>query len=152
MAIEAPLSKYKKNTLWIALIALVAFGIYCVYDGYYNEKFIKKNTDANGPNSTLVFNQKSPPYLIGAALLLGVYLFTIRNKKVVADENQLIINDKEKISYESIQKIDKTYFDSKGFLLITYKDKNGREVNRKITDRTYDNLAAIVEKLVAKIS
>ena len=132
---------------------MAGFGIYCIYDGYYNEEFIKEHKDAEGnPNSTLVFNQKSPPYLIGAAALLGVYLFAIKNKKIVADENELIISDKKRISYDSIQQIDKTYFEKKGFFVITYKDKDGKEIRRKLNDRTYDNLAAILEHLVAKIS
>ena len=132
---------------------MAGFGIYCIYDGYYNEEFIKEHKDAEGnPNSTLVFNQKSPPYLIGAAVLLGVYLFAIKNKKIVADENELIISDKKRISYDSIQQIDKTYFEKKGFFVITYKDKDGKEVRHKLNERTYDNLAAILEHLVAKIS
>ncbi|MHC4488249.1 MAG: hypothetical protein ACYS9C_01835 [Planctomycetota bacterium] len=153
MAIEAPISKYKRNTLIGGIIFLGGFGIYCIYDGYYNEGFIKKHKDAEGnPNSTLVFNQKSPPYLIGAAALLGVYLFAIKNKKLLADENELIISNKERISYDSIQKIDKTYFEKKGFFVIIYKDKDGKETRRKLNERTYDNLAAILDHLVAKIS
>jgi len=54
--------------------------------------------------------------------------------------------------YDSIQQIDKTYFEKKGFFMITYKDKHGKEVRRKLNERTYDNLAAILEHLVAKIS
>ena len=132
---------------------MAGFGIYCIYDGYYNEKFIKKHKDAEGnPNSTLVFNQKSPPYLIGAAALLGVYLFAIKNKKLLADENELIISSKERISYDSIQQIDKTYFEKKGFFVITFKDKDGKEARRKLNERTYDNLAAILDHLVAEIS
>ncbi len=153
MAIEAPMSKYKRNTLIGGIIFLGGFGIYCIYDGYYNEEFIKKHKDAEGnPNSTLVFNQKSPPYLIGAAVLLGVYLFAIKNKKIVADDNELIISSKERISYDSIQQIDKTYFEKKGFFVITFKDKDGKETRRKLNERTYDNLAAILDHLVAKIS
>ncbi len=153
MAIEAPMSKYKRNTLIGGIIFLGGFGIYCIYDGYYNEEFIKKHKDAEGnPNSTLVFNQKSPPYLIGAAALLGVYLFAIKNKKIVADDNELIISSKERISYDSIQQIDKTYFEKKGFFVITFKDKDGKETRRKLNERTYDNLAAILDHLVAKIS
>jgi hypothetical protein len=153
MAIEAPISKYKRNTLIGGIIFLGGFGIYCIYDGYYNEEFIKKYKDAEGnPNSTLVFNQKSPPYLIGAAALLGVYLFAIKNKKLLADENELIISSKERISYDSIQQIDKTYFEKKGFFVITFKDKDGKEARRKLNERTYDNLAAILDHLVAKIS
>ena len=153
MAIEAPLSKHKKNNFKIYIAVCIGLAIWFGYDGYFNEKFKERHADANGtPDATLAINQKAPPFFIGAGVLLGAYLFAIRNKKVIADENELIISDKERVPYDSIQKIDKTLFDSKGYFLITYKDKNGSEVNRKLSDRTYDNLAAILEHLVAKIS
>lgn len=153
MAIEAPLSKYKKNNFKIYIAVCIGLAIWFGYDGYFNEKFKERHTDANGtPNATLAVNQKAPPFLIGAAVLLGAYLFAIRNKKVIAGENELIVSGKERISYDSIQKIDKTLFDSKGHFLITYKDKDDSEVNRKLSNKTYDNLAAILEHMVAKIS
>jgi len=153
MAIEAPLSKYKKHTYIGIIVVLIAFAVYCVYDGYYNEKFIEKHKDASGnPDSTLLFNQKSPAYFIGGAVLLGIYLLAIRNRRVVADAKELIINDKERIPYEAIQKIDKTYFRSKGFFVVTYKKDTGHEAKRKLSDRTYDNLGPLLDELVAKIS
>ncbi len=153
MAIQAPLSKYKKNTFIIYIAVCIIAAVWFGYDGYLNENFKKKHTDENGkPDNTLVFNQKAPPFFIVAAALLGAYLFTIRNRKIIADENNLIINDKEKIPYDSIQKIDKTYFEKKDFFVITYNDNNGNEINRKLSGRQYDNLAAILEHLVAKIS
>ena len=91
MAIEAPLSKHKKNNFRIGIVVLVGLAIWFAYDGYRSEEFIKKHTDQNGkPDSTLVFNRKAPPYLVGAAVLLGVYLFAIKDKKVVADESSLL--------------------------------------------------------------
>ena len=33
-----------------------------------------------------------------------------------------------------------------------WKDSNGNEVNKKISDKKYDNLSAVLEHLVAKIS
>ena len=153
MTIEAPISKFKKNNLKIYIVFLVAFAVWCAYDGYFNEKWIKEHTDADGnPKSYLVFNRKAPQFLIGAAVLLGAYLFAIKNRKITADEGELIISDRKRISYDSIQKIDKTHFDSKGFFLITYKGKDGKEVGQKLNDRTYDNLAAILDRLVEKIS
>jgi hypothetical protein len=153
MAIEAPISKFKKNNLKIYIIVLIGIAIWCVYDGYFNDKWIEKHTDADGnPKPYLVFNRKAPPYFIGAAVLLGAYLFVIGKRKIIAYENELVISDKEKIPLDCIQKIDKTRFKSKGFFIITYKNNKGREVNRKLSDRTYDNLAAILDKLVAKIS
>ncbi len=71
---------------------------------------------------------------------------------MIADENDLIISDKERIPYDSIQEIDKTHFKSKGHFVITYKDKNGKEVDRKITDRQYDNLEPVLDHLVAEIT
>ena len=153
MAIEAPVSKFKKNNLKIYIVICIGLAIWCAYDGYFNDKWIEEHTDINGnPKTYLVLNRNAPPYLIGAAVLLGVYLFAVSRRKIIADENELVINDKERISYDSIQKIDKTNFDSKGCFIITYKNKDNIEVNRKLSDRAYDNLAAILDQLVAKIS
>jgi hypothetical protein len=153
MAIEAPSSKYRRNNFVIAIAICVGLAIWFTYDGYYSEDFKTKHTKDDGTaDGTLAFNRKSPPYLIGAAILLGGYLFIIRNNKVIADEKELVINDKEKIPYDSIEKIDKTNFDSKGYFTITYKDKGGGAANRRISDRKYDNLGAILEHLVAEIT
>ena len=153
MAIEAPISRYKKNNFVIYIVLCIVAGGWFAYDGYINKKFIEKNTNDDGtPNSTLVFNQKSPPFFAAAAVLFAVYLLVIKNRKLVADENELVFSEKDKIPYNSIQKIDKTYFDKKGFFVITHKDEHGKEINRKLSDRNYDNLAAILDHLVAKIS
>ena len=153
MAIDAPISKYKKTNLKIYIILCIVVAAWFAYDGYINKNFIEKNTDENGkPNSTLIFNQKAPPFFAAAAVLFGVYLFAVKNKKLIADENELVFSEKDKIPYDSIQSINKTYFEKKGFFVITHKDEHGREINRKLSDRNYDNLAAILDHLVAKIS
>jgi len=153
MAIEAPISKFKRNGLIIWMVVCIVVGAYCTYDGYFNEKFKEKHTNEDGtPDSTLSFNRKSPPFFVGAGILLGAYWFVIRNKKLIAGETELVFSDKDKIAYDSIQKIDKTHFKSKGRFVITYKDENGKEVNRKISDRTYDNLEPILDHLVAQIT
>jgi len=161
MAIEAPISKFKKNNLKIyigvCLLAALIFG----YDGYLSKyewskryNFYKKNVlDNDGkPSATMQFNRKSPPVFAGVAVLIGVYLFSLKNKKIVAEENELVISRNERIPYDSIQKIDKTHFDSKGTFVFTYKNSDGKEVDRKLSDRTYDNLNAILDHLIAKIS
>jgi len=152
MAIEAPVSKYARNNfgIYIALCLIAAF--WFAYDGYFNKKFMAEHTEDGKPNSTLVFNRKAPPFLVGAAIILGVYMVATKNRKLIADETALVINDRETIPYDSVQRIDKTYFDNKGFFVLTYQDQNGKEVNRKITERSYDNLRAILDHLVEKIS
>ena len=152
MALTAPASKYKIKTYLIYMAVLVGFGAWLFYDGYYNQSFIEKHSPNDNPDMTIVFHRKAPPYFVGAAALLGVYVLVIRNKKVVAEDNALVIDGKVSIPYDSVQKIDKTDFDAKGHFTFTYKTTDGREIDRKISDRNYDNLKPILEHLVAKIS
>lgn len=153
MALIAPLSKYKKKTflIWIGVCIVVA--AWFAYDGYFSEKFISKHTTKEGkPDTDLVLNQKGPIPLIAIAALLGGYFLVIRNQKVVAGDTGLVVNDKVNITYDSILKIDKTHFDSKGRFTITYRGPDGKETDLKISDKNYDNLAAILDHVVAKIS
>jgi len=153
MAVEAPLSKFKRNNILIYIVICVGLALWCAYDGYFNEEFQSKHTDAEGkPQAYLVFNRIAPPFFAAGAIILAVFLYAVRNKKIVAEENEIVINGKDRIPYDSIEKIDKTRFGSKGFFVITYKDKLGNEVNRKISYKTYDNLEALLDLLVAKIS
>jgi hypothetical protein len=152
MAIEAPVSKFRRTNLKIYIVVCIAAAIWLGYDGYFNKKFIEENSPDSKPNGTLIFNQKAPPVFIAVAVLFGIKLYLIRNKKLIAGEKELIFSDKDKIAYDSIQKIDKTYFESKGRFVITHKNENGREADRKISDREYDNLKAVLEHLVAEIT
>ena len=159
MAIEAPVSKFRKNNLKVYAAACIIFAVIFAYDGYlskyqwsHRSDFYERHVKDGRPDDMMIFNQKAPILLVALAAVLMGWLQTLKNKKLLADENELIISNKEKISYDSIQKIDKTGFDSKGFFIITYKNEDDSEVNRKISDKDYDNLAAILDKLVAKIS
>ena len=153
MAIEAPISKYKKTNYMITIAVCFGLGIWCIYDGYFNKKFIEEYSDEQG-NAVgwLVVNRKAPPYLIGVCIPLAGYLLYLRKTKLIADENELIFKESDKIPYESIEKIDKTYFEKKGFFVIMYKNQNGREIRRKLSNKKYDNLSAVLDRLVAKIS
>lgn len=150
MAIEAPISRYKKQNLIIIALVLIGAGLWFGYDGHYNQKFIEKNTVEGVPNSTLNFNRKAPPFLIGAGILLGIYFFMIRGKKLIADENELV-SGSLKIPYDSIEKINKTHFDKKGLFTISYTE-NGQSKELTLKDRTYDNLPAVLDHIVSKIS
>ncbi|MFB0555209.1 MAG: hypothetical protein ACETWQ_18020 [Phycisphaerae bacterium] len=159
MTIEAPYSKYSKNNFIIGIVLFLAMAIIFAYDGYLSKyewslrrSFYEEHVKDGKPDFDMVFNQKSPFVFVGLAAVIAAWFWARKNKKLLADENELIISDKKRISYDSIAKIDKTYFDKKGFFVITYKIEGDREVNYKISDRQYDNLAAILERLVAKIS
>lgn len=161
MAIEAAISSYNLKTLRLYAIICVVVAIILAYDGYlskyewskrqdfYTEHFVDNNNEAD---STMKFNQYLPPFLIvGAAFFAMKYMMT-KDRKLVADENELSVYDGTKITYDSIEKIDKTHFDSKGYFVVTYKDDGGSEVDYKLSDRTYDNLPAVLDHIVAKIS
>jgi hypothetical protein len=75
MTIEAPLSRYKKQNLLLFTAVLIGLGIWFYYDGHYNEKLLEKHTVDGKPDSTLLFNQKSPPFLIlGGVRLPFIFL------------------------------------------------------------------------------
>jgi len=161
MAVEAPFSRHNITNYKIYIAGCLLAAVIFAYDGYLSKykwsrryDFYKKHVlDNDGkPSSTMVFNQKSPPVFLGAAILLWVYLSLIRKKKIIAGENELLLGTKKRINYDAIRKIDKTNFDSKGFFIITYKNHHDREIDLKISDRKYDNLTPLLELLVAKIS
>lgn len=105
-----------------------------------------------GPDETMLFNQISPIFFAAGAVVLGVRFWLRKDTKLVADENELVLANGKKIPYDAIDRIDKTYFDKKGFFTVVYKNQNGREVHRKLNDRDYDNLRSILDHLIAKIT
>jgi len=152
MAIEAGVSSYRKNRLKMFMVACIVLAAWCVYDGYFNEKWIQEHTaDDGSPKTYLVFNRKAPYFLVSGAVLLGVYLASILGKKVVADDEKLIVDGKE-IKYDSIVSLDKTHFDSKGYFVLTYETGQGGQTSKKISDLKYDNLTQVLEHVVSKIS
>ena len=156
MPIEAKLSRYKRNNWVIIIVVLAGLGIWCIRDGYYNEKFIEKNTTTNEAGEEvqgewLIVNQKAPPFLFAGAIAAAIYLFLIKGKKVIAADTSLI-TEKLEIPYDNIEQIDKTNFDSKGYFVLTYKDSQGSEQTLRLSDRTYDNLPAVLDEIVKQIT
>ena len=71
MAIEAPISKFKKDNFRISIGICLAVAVIFAYDGYLSKYewskrygFYKKHVlDNDGkPDSTMVFNRTSPPF------------------------------------------------------------------------------------------
>ena len=153
MAVEAPLSRYRRTNLFIYIGACIALALWFAYDGYLNQGFIAEHTTEQGqPDGTLVFNQRAPLFLVPAALLLGAYCYTIRHRKLVAADEALVFPGGRKIAYEAIQQIDKTHFETDGIFIITYRNDSGRLARCKLTDRHFDNLKPLLEQLVAQIT
>ena len=159
MTIEAPISKFRKTNFKICIGICIACAIIFAYDGYLSKyewslrhSFYEEHVIDGKPDFDMAFNQKSPFVFIALAAVSIFWFWTIKGKKLLADENELVINDKKRISYDSIQQINKTYFEKKGFFVITYQDQGGDEVKLRLNDRKYDNLQAVLEHLIAKIS
>ena len=150
--IVAPISKFKRNNLKIYIVVLLALTLWCVYDGYINQEWIAEHTNPDGTAQPyLTANRQGPFYLVGLSILLAIKFFMVKDKKIIAQENELIVSGKEKIPYDAIEKIDKAKFKEKGVFTITYKDGDA-EKDCKLSERNYDNLSAILDHLVAKIS
>jgi len=153
MAIEVPLSKYKRTNFKIYIVVCLVLGAWFAYDGYLNRSFIDEHTDEQGhPNGVLEFNRKSPPVFVGLAVAIGAWFYAVRGRKLVADEKELVIAGRKRIPYDAIEAIDKTHFEEKGFFTIVYKDPGGAEVRHRLSDRQYDNLGPILDHLVAQIT
>ena len=137
MAIEASVSKYKLKSLKIYMAICVVAAIVFGYDGYlskyewskrqgfYNEHFVEND---GAPDSTMAFNRNSPPVFLAVAVIFAVRLAMIINKKILADESGVVIG-KQTVSYDSIEKIDKTRFGQKGYFIVTFKNAQGNETD-----------------------
>jgi len=159
MAIEAPYSRFKRNNQRIYAIVCIAFAAIFAYDGYLSRyewskrhSFYEKHAPQDKPDDTMRFNQIAPIFLAAVAAGFAGRFRALKGKRLLATDKELVINEKDRISYETIQKIDKTYFESKGYFTITYNDENGAEVRRKLSDSDYDNLGPVLDHLVTKIS
>jgi hypothetical protein len=161
MAVEAPVSKYKKDNYRIAIGVLLVLATVFAYDGYLSryewsrrQSFYKEHVlDNDGkPDGTMLFNQRVPPVLAAVAALLAVRLAMIRGRRITAGDDGLVLAGGKTIPYDCIEQIDKTHFDSKGSFVLTYKAGGGAETDLKLSARAYDNMPAILDVLTAKIT
>ena len=95
MAIEAPLSKYKKNNFKIYITVCVVFAIVFAYDGYlskyqwsHRRSFYEKHVKEGQLDDTMIFNQKAPIFLVAAAAVLTAWLWALKGKKLLAASNE----------------------------------------------------------------
>jgi hypothetical protein len=151
MSIEAPLSSYKKKNLIIYTVILAGVGGWFWYDGHYNQKFIDKHTINGKADGTLEFNRKAPAYMLAAAALFAVRFFMVKDKKIVAGDNGLVY-EKLTIPYDRIDSIDKTHFDKKSYFIVHYRDPQDKVGQVQINGYQYDNVPAVLDHLVSKLT
>jgi hypothetical protein len=159
VSIEAPLSKYKRTNFKIYAAACLIFAAVFAYDGYLSKyewsrrrSFYDKHVQEGKADDTMRFNQFAPIVLVVFVVILSVRFRALKSRKLLAEEKGLVIDGKEKIPYDSIESIDKTHFKTKGHFTVVYKDKGGGKMRRRFSDRMYENLGAILDHLVEKIT
>ncbi|MFA6187095.1 MAG: hypothetical protein WC770_07795 [Phycisphaerae bacterium] len=152
MSVIAPYCQYKKTNFKIGMFILLVAAVWFAYDGYKNETFKAKHTKDGKPDSKLVFNRKSPPFFAAGAVALAIIFAAVKGKKIVADEPELILSNGTKIAYSDIESIDPKEYAAKGYFVIEYKTQDGQKKFCKISNRDFDNLDAVKDLLVAKIT
>jgi len=152
MAIEATGSKYGVKSGIMIAIACLAFGVYCLYDGWINEKYQEEHTDSQTgePKFDLMFNRVYGPVACGAAgLYFLIGAIRLKAKKIIADENGLTFSNGKTISYAGMKKIDKTPLEKKGYFSIEYEQGQATKT-LKLTDRQYDNLGLLLDEIIRR--
>ena len=160
MSVEATASKYKANSFRLYMAVCIVGAAVLAYDGYLSkydwskrQSFYKKHyiENDNQPSDAIKFNMYSPFVLLPLGAFFAFKWVTSKKKKVVAGDTSLDVSGTE-ITYDSMESINKTHFESKGFFTITYKDSQGSSNEIKISDRDYDGLGIVLDEVVAKIS
>jgi hypothetical protein len=130
------------------------------YDGYLSKytwskryDFYKKHViDNNGiPDSDMTINRYGAIVLLALGLYKGFVFWNTKDKKVVADDKGLNY-EKLSIPYGRIDSIDKTYFDSKGYFIVHYRDEQDQVKQVQLSDRQYDHMPAVLDHLVSKLT
>ncbi len=151
MAIVAPLSQYRRNNHLIMLVVMLGLAAWVFYDGRFNQSFIANHTHSDGtPDDTLIIHHKAPPFLMAAGVLVVANFVRVRNQRIRVDDSTLMLN-RLSIPLSAVTQIDKTHFDSKGFFVLSYKPGD-TEKNLKFNARKYDNLSAVLDRLIEELS
>jgi len=148
MAVEATGSKFTRNNRFYLAALCLAGALWFGYDGWFGSYRDKELEGNDGkPTANLLFNQYSPIPLAVIALCSLYFGFQITSRKIVADEEGLVLSSGEKIPYRAMKKIDKRRFKDKGLLTIAYEIDAG-EKTIKLSDRQYDNLGKLLDEIV----
>jgi hypothetical protein len=151
MAAVATLGSYRKNSFKIYIGLCLVLAVWLAYDGYVNKAFIEKHSPGGKPDSTLAAHKAAPFVFVPLAIIIALRWKMVKDKTIVADGKNLILDDGRKIAYDSIEKIDKSKFEKSGYFVITYKDESGTEATQKLSDRHFDKLEDVLAELVAAL-
>ena len=147
----ATYSRHKKQNLKIWMVVLFGCAIWFAYDGYANKGFIEKHTIEGKADSTLNFNRKSPPIFVLGSALFGAILFMRKDRKIETDDRGIILANGNRIDFDAIEQVVKTNFEKKGKFELVYRT-GGREERQIFSRYQYDNMEAVLDEVISKIS
>lgn len=148
MAIVSTGSRHTQNTNYIIAVACILFACWFLYDGWFNEDFIKEQEEKN-EYLTIRLNQYYVPIgCAGAAVFFVLSAYRLKSRKITAGQSDLEFSDGLKIAYNDIQQIDKRFFKKEGHFTVHYKEDSGEDKKIKLTDRTYDGLGLLLDEIV----
>lgn len=152
MDIIAKYSSYRLGNLKIAVAVLLGLSVWCVYDGYFNQKFIDKHTTVEGKADDTLICHKYFAYIgvPGAAAVLAVFAVK-RKKQIIAKNDCLVLEDGSSIAYKSIEELDQTDYDIDGKFKLTYIS-GGNEKSVVFSNKNWDGLDKLLDFLITKIS
>lgn len=147
MAIIATGSRHTRNTNYIIAVACVLFACWFLYDGWFNEDFIKEHKEKD-EYLTIRMNQIYIPVACAiAAVYFVVSAYRLKSRTITAARSELEFSNGLKIAYGDIQQIDKRFFEKEGHFTLDY-EQGGVAQKLKLTDRTYDGLGLVLDEIV----
>lgn len=148
MNVQATGSRHKANTDWIIVAVCIVATLWFLYDGWMSKSFIEEHTLEDGSvDVTLQTNRYYAP--IGLAIAAAWFaLGAVRTKglRITADDAGLE-TPSGRIPYDTIETIDRRYFEKEGHFTIQYRQDNTSQ-KIKLRDRDYDNLAILLDEIV----
>ncbi len=152
MDIVAKYSSYKLGNMKIAFFVLLGLSAWCIYDGYFNQKFIEKHTSVEGKaDDTLIFHKYFAYFGLPAAGAAAALFFVSKKKRIVAGQDALQVSADCRIAYSTIEEVDHTDYDATEKFCITYTD-GGTEKKLVLNRKKWDGLDEVLEFVISKIS
>lgn len=155
-SVECRASKDPAVRLFIGAVALVGFGLYCIYDGYIAKAFdggskypAPEAWDVEHINDVLSYslNHFGPFVFIPVGLVLAALAFRTLKRFVIANDEGLVVNGRAQVPWSEFTGIDASLLDAKGVLTLQRKGAPGVKLDG-YHYRDFRDLVAFIEARV----
>ncbi len=145
--VECPPSKDPPVRLFILAAMLIGFGIYCFVDAYIRDKYpYKPISEDFSAWCNWALNHYGAFVFTIAGLVPLVWGIAFLRRLLVADEEGIGYEGKQKITWDKVQQLDASRLKAKGILYLYYDDHKLKLDSWKL--KNFRNLVAWVENHV----